>query len=437
MRLKPGGFKINIPRNKSVAGSSFMKQYNYDDYWHYLITQINTNRPRVRWTVDKASLRAQDIKNIQEIYKGKKVLCLGCRHDAEVDDFSKNGFKAKGIDILPTKRQIVGDINKLENYFAPESFDTGYSCHSLEHTNNPRHFLKIVRKICTKGLYLVIPIRKYPDIEEPIFLDVMKTKKPEDLKKEIAPWVGDFEIAGFWERNNRKLISGPEMAFALKWQNESDRWDRVYENISKNSNIWKDLDLKYYGASPYIVNEIKKLPKSAKILDAGCGDGRNLLYLAGLGYIMFGIDISEKAIKTVKRKLKTSGINAGLETGDLYSLPYKNNFFDAAYYDFTNVHIENPERVLSEFRRVLKPGGLLLFETTSKQDPLYKGKNKYLEDGFYFRFYSRREAVELVEKYFRINKIELNTIWHQSHGKGYAKRKNHYHKSYLITLIKK
>lgn len=195
-----------------------MRQYKYDNYWHYLITQINTNRPRVQWTVDKARTRAEDIKNIQKIYKGKKVLCLGCRHDAEVDDFTKNGFKAEGIDILPTKRQITGDINKLENYFEPASFDIGYSCHSLEHTNNPEHFLKMVRRICTEGLYLVIPIRNYPDIEEPVFLDVMKTRSPEDLKRETAPWLGHFEIAGFWKRENAKLTSGPEMAFALVWK---------------------------------------------------------------------------------------------------------------------------------------------------------------------------------------------------------------------------
>jgi hypothetical protein len=109
-------------------------------------------------------------------------------------------------------------MNKLENYFSPESFDIGYSCHSLEHTNDPKHFLKTVREICTEGLYLVIPIRNFPDIEEPVFLDVMKTQRPEDLKKEIALWVGSFEIAGFWVRNSQKLISGPEIAFALKWK---------------------------------------------------------------------------------------------------------------------------------------------------------------------------------------------------------------------------
>lgn len=194
-----------------------MKQYNYDDYWHYLITQINTNRPRVQWTVDKASLRTQDIKNIQKIYKGKKVLCLGCRHDSEVDDFLKNGFEVKGIDILPTERQIIGDINKLENYFPPASFDIGYSCHSLEHTKNPEHFLKMVRKICTEGLYLVIPIRDFPDIEEPVFLDAMKTRNPEDLKREIIPWLGHLEVANYWIRDDENLISGPEMAFALVW----------------------------------------------------------------------------------------------------------------------------------------------------------------------------------------------------------------------------
>jgi ubiquinone/menaquinone biosynthesis C-methylase UbiE len=216
-----------------------------------------------------------------------------------------------------------------------------------------------------------------------------------------------------------------------------NKWDKVYEWQKIKDSIWTDLNSKYSGASPYIVRGIKKLSKSAKILDAGCGDGRNLVYLAGLGYKIFGIDISKEAIKITHNKLKALSLKTYLRVGDLYNLPYKNNFFDAIYYDFTNVHIEKPESVLADFRRVLKPGALLLFETTSKRDSLYKGKNKFFEDRFYFRFYDQKEVLELVKKYFKIKKIEPSTIWHENHGKGYAKRRKHFHKSYLITAVKK
>lgn len=195
-----------------------MKAYKYKSYKEYLNIQFDTNKPRIPWTVQKESLRSQDIKNIKGIYKGRHCVCLGCRHDKEVNDFMDNGFEAKGIDILPTGHQIQGDINKLEDYFKDGSFDIAYSAHSLEHTNDPMHFLEMIRRICIEGLYLVIPIRDFPDVEEPIFLDVMHTQNNEDLKRELKPGLTEFEIIDKWIRDDPNISpSGAEMAFAIKW----------------------------------------------------------------------------------------------------------------------------------------------------------------------------------------------------------------------------
>ena len=194
-----------------------MKKYNYTSYEEYLDVQVKTNTSRIPWTLDKAHVRAQDIENMKSLYVGRRCLCVGCRHDEEVEDFNRNGFQALGIDILPTTKQIQGDINKLENYFSENSFDIGYSCHSLEHTFDPIHFMQMIRKICLEGLYLVIPIRDYPDIEEPIFFDVMHSRKLEDLY-ELEAGLGKFVVIGSWIRDDPKLPSGAEMAFALRWK---------------------------------------------------------------------------------------------------------------------------------------------------------------------------------------------------------------------------
>jgi SAM-dependent methyltransferase len=194
-----------------------MQKYKYHTYYEYIQVQYDTNLPRIPWTLEKAPIRADDIKNIKSVFKGNRCLCLGCRHDAEVNDFLKNGFEATGIDILPTENQIMGDINKLENYFENNSFDIGYSCHSLEHTYDPNHFLKTVRNICKEGLYLVIPIRTEPDIEEPIFYEIMRSKQLQDIN-ELNEGLGDFTLVGNWVRDDPTLPSGAEMAFALLWR---------------------------------------------------------------------------------------------------------------------------------------------------------------------------------------------------------------------------
>ncbi|MFH1890426.1 MAG: hypothetical protein ABIJ91_02585 [Candidatus Kuenenbacteria bacterium] len=58
-------------------------------------------------------------------------------------------------------------------------------------------------------------------------------------------------------------------------------WDKVCQNFSDEGSVWADLNSIYDGALPYIVNKIKNFPKTVKILDAGCGDGRNLICVVG------------------------------------------------------------------------------------------------------------------------------------------------------------
>ncbi len=195
-----------------------MKCYNYKSYKEYLDIQYKTNEPRIPWTIQKKKLRLKDIQIIKKRFKGKRCVCLGCRHDIEVEDFEKNEFNAIGIDILPTNKQILGDINKLEQYFTENEFDFAYSAHSLEHTYNPIHFLQSIRKLCREGLYLVVPIRDYPDVEEPIFFDFMHTRKITDVYRELKTALGDFKILDHIIRDDPNLPSGAEMCFVIKWK---------------------------------------------------------------------------------------------------------------------------------------------------------------------------------------------------------------------------
>lgn len=70
-------------------------------------------------------------------------------------------------------------------------------------------------------------------------------------------------------------------------------WNNIYDNKTP---AW--------GREPAdILNKfIKEFPKSAKILDIGCGEGRNSVYLDSLGFNVTGIDISESAIRLAQSK---------------------------------------------------------------------------------------------------------------------------------------
>jgi ubiquinone/menaquinone biosynthesis C-methylase UbiE len=101
----------------------------------------------------------------------------------------------------------------------------------------------------------------------------------------------------------------------------------------------------------------KHFRKEWKILEAGCGLGRWMIFLSENDYVMSGIDISESSIESL-RKLKP---DIDLTVGDIKKMPYDDDEFDAVLSDGVVEHDRNgPNEMLSEMYRVLKPGGVML-----------------------------------------------------------------------------
>jgi len=83
---------------------------------------------------------------------------------------------------------------------------------------------------------------------------------------------------------------------------------------------------KMYG-EPY--QELKdffmKTPKG-KVLDLGCGQGRDSLYLASIGYDVTGIDLSDVGIKQMLDEAKTQGLKIKGISGDILKLDIQERF---------------------------------------------------------------------------------------------------------------
>ena len=104
--------------------------------------------------------------------------------------------------------------------------------------------------------------------------------------------------------------------------------------------------------------------RAARILDAGCGTGNNLLHLARHGRAV-GVDLSEEAL----RFCRTRGVAAAL--GGLMALPFPDGAFDCVTSFDVIYHrwVEDDAAAVREMARVLRPGGLLLGASPAARAP--------------------------------------------------------------------
>ncbi len=109
-----------------------------------------------------------------------------------------------------------------------------------------------------------------------------------------------------------------------------------------------------------------------KILDAGCGTGRDTMYLAQKGFHIVGIDQSEEGIRFARERAANKGIKEiAFDVGTIETLPYENQSFDAIYSGYVLGGETFPLQI-KELGRVLKPGGvayIAMFTETKYETP--------------------------------------------------------------------
>ena len=97
--------------------------------------------------------------------------------------------------------------------------------------------------------------------------------------------------------------------------------------------------------------------KGKRLLEVGCGLGIDLVHFAKGGAKVYGIDVAEKAIKLAEKNFELHGLDGELHVMNGEDLNFNNNSFDVIYAHGVLTYTENPQQMLHEIHRVLKPGG--------------------------------------------------------------------------------
>ncbi len=102
-------------------------------------------------------------------------------------------------------------------------------------------------------------------------------------------------------------------------------------------------------------------PVKGEVLDIGSADGTFTKIIADYSKTkkVIGIDILENSVKYARKRFKKDKRMRFL-VADAHQLPFKDKRFQAVFCLEALEHIYNPQKVLSEIKRVLKPGGYLI-----------------------------------------------------------------------------
>ncbi|HST32696.1 MAG TPA: class I SAM-dependent methyltransferase [Solirubrobacteraceae bacterium] len=128
------------------------------------------------------------------------------------------------------------------------------------------------------------------------------------------------------------------------------------------------------------VVEDLRLPARARILDAGCGSGRNMVELARHGTVT-GIELADASVSLARER----GMGEVI-AGSVLEMPFEADSFDLAASLDVIEHLEDDLAALRELRRVVAPGGSLLVTVPAYQW-LWSGHD---EINHHFRRYTRR-----------------------------------------------
>jgi SAM-dependent methyltransferase len=111
--------------------------------------------------------------------------------------------------------------------------------------------------------------------------------------------------------------------------------------------------------------------KDKDVLEVGCGAGVDLVRFARGGARVTGVDLAESAIALATANFAQQGLTADLRVADGEALPFADASFDLVFAHGVVQYTADDRRLVAEVRRVLRPGGLAIFQVYNRRSWLH------------------------------------------------------------------
>lgn len=157
---------------------------------------------------------------------------------------------------------------------------------------------------------------------------------------------------------------------------------------------------------------LRNVTLAPRLLDLGCGDGNNLIWLAPFAHQLYGSDYNIDRLTRAHSRCS----NANLFLADLLDYPAFDNSFDVIFFNHVIEHIHDDQTALETVKRILKPSGLLILGVPNEGawwwQLAYKRAPDILATTDHVHFYT---AATISEK-MRSAGLKINEVKHLGWG---------------------
>jgi 2-polyprenyl-6-hydroxyphenyl methylase / 3-demethylubiquinone-9 3-methyltransferase len=115
-----------------------------------------------------------------------------------------------------------------------------------------------------------------------------------------------------------------------------------------------------------LIDELHLTPTGLRVLDVGCGGGLLAEEFARLGCAVTGVDPSEESLAAARAHAAGQGLAIEYRTGRGEELPFADESFDVVYCCDVLEHVDDLRQVIAESSRVLRTGGVYLYDTINR-----------------------------------------------------------------------
>lgn len=178
---------------------------------------------------------------------------------------------------------------------------------------------------------------------------------------------------------------------------------KTIQAYNKNAKEYDYINFSLKKLQAFLDFFLKNL-RGRKILDIGCGPGRDIRYFSSLGLNVTGIDLSSSFLRMAEKLVP----KAKVIKMDMRKLEFRKNSFDGIWACASLLHIPKAEMndTLAGIYRVLKPSGIIYVSVKAGVDEKFVKDDFHTGEERFFAYYSKKEIKALLENCgFKVIKV--------------------------------